>query len=163
MPRRALVLLVSLLLAACGSGASDSNRADTTYGASVDATDAMPVPAVAAEDSLYRGHEVTIDGRITAVRASGCEVKLATEAALFIVTAPRPKGAPRAKRGSAHRGGSGSQAAPRTDAGGCAWQLSSDASGVAVAAGTLRTAGDTLRLMANGVQVTPVRISSPDS
>jgi len=163
MPRRALVLLVSLLLAACGSGTSDSNRAGTTYGAPIDATNAMPIPAVAVEDSLYRGHKVTIDGRITAVRAGGCEMELATEAAPFIVTAPRPKGAPRAKRGSARRGGSGSQAAPRTDAGGCAWRVPSDAQGFAVAAGTLRTAGDTLRLTANGVRVTPVRISSPDT
>ena len=139
MPRRVLALLVGLLLGACGSGASDSNRADTTYGAPIDATDAMPAPAVAAEDSLYRGYRVTIDGRITAVWASGCEVELATEAAPFIV------------------------AAPRTDAGDCAWQLPSDAQDFAVAAGTLRTAGDTLCLTANGVRVTPVRISSPDT
>ena len=139
MPRRALALLVGLLLGACGSGASGSNRADTTYGAPIDATDAMPAPAVAVEDSLYRGHRVTIDGRITAVRTSGCEVELATEAAPFIV------------------------AAPRTDAGDCAWQLPSDAQDFAVAAGTLRTAEDTLRLTANGVRVTPVRVSSPDS
>lgn len=139
MPRRALALLVGLLLGACGSGASDSNRADTTYGAPIDATDAMPAPAVAAEDSLYRGHRVTIDGRITAVRASGCDMQLATDATPLVV------------------------AAPRTDAGDCAWQVPSDAQGFAVAAGTLRTAEDTLRLTANGVRVTPVRISSPDT
>lgn len=139
MPRRALALLVSLLLGACGSGASDSNRADTTYGAPIDATDAMPAPAVAAEDSLYRGHRVTIDGRITAVRASGCDMQLATDATPLVV------------------------AASRSEAGDCAWQVPSDAQGFAVAAGTLRTAGDTLRLTANGVRVTPVRISSPDT
>ena len=139
MPRRALALLVGLLLGACGSGASDSNRADTTYGAPIDATDAMPAPAVAAEDSLYRGHRVTIDGRITAVRASGCDMQLATDATPLVV------------------------AAPRTDAGDCAWQVPNSAPGVAVAAGTLRTAEDTLRLTANGVRVTPVRISSPDT
>ena len=139
MPRRALALLVGLLLGACGSGASDSNRADTTYGAPIDATDAMPAPAVAAEDSLYLGHRVTIDGRITAVWASGCDMQLATDATPLVV------------------------AAPRTDAGDCAWQVPNSAPGVAVAAGTLRTAEDTLRLTANGVRVTPVRVSSPDS
>jgi hypothetical protein len=139
MPRRALALLVSLLLGACGSGASDSNRADTTYGAPIDATDAMPAPAVAAEDSLYLGHRVTIDGRITAVWASGCDMQLATDATPLVV------------------------AASRSEAGDCAWQVPSDAQGFAVAAGTLRTAGDTLRLTANGVRVTPVRISSPDT
>ena len=139
MPRRVLALLVGLLLGACGSGASDSNRADTTYGAPIDATDAMPAPAVAAEDSLYRGHRVTIDGRITAVRASGCDMQLATDATPLVV------------------------AASRSEAGDCAWQVPSDAQGFAVAAGTLRTAEDTLRLTANGVRVTPVRISSPDT
>ena len=139
MPRRVLTLLVGLLLGACGSGASDSNRADTTYGAPIDATDAMPAPAVAAEDSLYRGHRVTIDGRITAVRASGCDMQLATDATPLVV------------------------AASRSEAGDCAWQVPSDAQGFAVAAGTLRTAGGTLRLTANGVRVTPVRVSSPDS
>lgn len=139
MPRLALALLVGLLLGSCGSGASDSNRADTTYGAPIDATDAMPASAVAAEDSLYRGHRVTIDGRITAVRASGCDMQLATDATPLVV------------------------AASRSEAGDCAWQVPSDAQGFAVAAGTLRTAGDTLRLTANGVRVTPVRISSPDT
>ena len=139
MPRRALALLVGLLLGACGSGASDSNRADTTYGAPIDATDAMPVPAVAAEDSLYRGQRVTIDGRIAAIRASGCAVRLATDAAPLVVTAHR------------------------TDGGDCAWQGPGDAQGFVVAAGTLRVAADTLRLTANGVRVTPVRILEPDS
>ena len=139
MPRRALALLVGLLLGACGSGASDSNRADTTYGVPIDATDAMPAPAVAAEDSLYLGHRVTIDGRITAVWASGCDMQLATDATPLVV------------------------AASQSEAGDCAWQVPTDARGFAVAAGTLRTAGDTLRLTANGVRVTPVRISSPDT
>ena len=139
MPRRALALLVGLLLGACGSGASDSNRADTTYGAPIDATDAMPAPAVAAEDSLYRGHRVTIDGRVTAVRASGCDMQLVTAAIPLVVTAAR------------------------TDAGDCAWQVPGDAQGFVVAAGTLRVAADTLRLTANGVRVTPVRIPEPDS
>jgi hypothetical protein len=70
---------------------------------------------------------------------------LATRAAPLVVTAPRPAGG-----------------AARTDAGNCAWQVPNNAQGFAVAAGTLRTVGDTLRLPANGVRVTPVRVSNLD-
>jgi len=150
MPRRALVLLLGLLLGACGTGASDADQAETSYGTPVDATEALPAPVVAAEESLYVGHRVTIDGRITAVQASGCKVQLATDAAPLVMAAPRPKE------------GSSLRAAPRTDTGDCAWQVPNDTQGFAVAAGTLRVTGDTLRLTANGVRVTPVRISSPD-
>ncbi len=139
MARRALALLLGLLLGACGSGGSDANEADATYGASIDATTAVPAPAVAAEDSLYVGHALTVDGRITRVGPNGCEVRLDTDATPLVVTTAR------------------------TDAGNCAWQVPEDAQGVAVAAGTLRVAGDTLRLTANGVRVTPIRLSSPDS
>jgi len=130
----------------CGNGTSPNPAAaDTTYGAAVDDTDAIPAPAVAAEDSLYLRRGVTIDGRITAVQASGCEVHLSTDAIPIVVMAPRP------------------EEVPHTDPGDCAWQVPTDAQGFAVAAGTLRTAEDTLRLTANGVRVTPVRISSPDT
>jgi hypothetical protein len=151
MPRRALVLFLGLLLGGCGSGSPDPTEAETTYGARVDATEAFPAPVVAAEDSLYIGHRVAIDGRITAVRANGCAIQVATDAAPLVVVAPRPK------RGSSRR------AARRTEAGECAWQVPGDAQGFAVAAGTLRVAGDTLRLSASGVRMTSVRLSSPDS
>ena len=130
--------VLGLLMGGCRGG-GDPAKVEKNYGAPIDATDAMPGPAVAAEDSLYRGHRVTIDGRITAVRASGCDMQLATDATPLVV------------------------AASRSEAGDCAWQVPSDAQGFAVAAGTLRTAGDTLRLTANGVRVTPVRVSSPDT
>ena len=138
MARRALVLLLGLLLGACGAGNSDFNEAQTTYGTTVDATAAFPASAVAAEERLYVGHALAVDGRITAVGADGCEVRLDTEAAPLVVTAAR------------------------TDAGSCAWRVPAETSGFAVAAGTLRTAGDTLRLPANGVRVTPVYIPEPD-
>jgi len=138
MARLLPFLLLGMVLGACG-GASDADRAETTYGAPVDATEAIPAPAVAAEDSLYVGRRVTIDGRIIAVRASGCTVHLATDAVPLMVTARRPEEE------------------------NCAWQVPRDANGFAVAAGTLRVADDTLRLSANGVRVTPVRVSSPDS
>lgn len=150
MARLLSLLLLGVVLGACG-GTSDPDQAETPYGTPVDATEALPAPAVAAEDSLYVGHRVTIDGRITAVRASGCEIHLVTDASPLIVTAPRPKG------------GSSRRAARRTDAGDCAWQVPEDAKGFAVASGTLRVADDTLRLSADGVRVTPIRFSNPDS
>ena len=130
--------VLGLLMGGCRGG-GDPTKVEKNYGAAVDATEAVPAPAVAAEDSLYRGHRVTIDGRITAVRASGCDMQLATDATPLVV------------------------AASRSEAGDCAWQVPNDAQGFAVAAGTLRTAGDTLRLTANGVRVTPVRVSNSDS
>jgi hypothetical protein len=150
MARLLPLLLLGLVPAACG-GTSDADQAETTYGTPVDATEALPAPAVAAEDSLYVGHTVTIDGRITAVRASGCALHLSTDAAPLVVAAPRPK-----ERSSL-------RAAARTDADGCGWAVPRDATGFAVASGTLRVADDTLRLVANGVRVTPVRLSDPDS
>jgi hypothetical protein len=138
MHRLAGLLLLGVVLGACG-GTSDADQADTAYGTPVDATEAIPASAVAAEDSLYVGHRVTIDGRIIAVRKSGCQVHLSTDAVPLVVTAPR------------------------TDADDCAWKVPRDAHGFAVAAGTLRVADDTLRLFANGVRRTPVRLSSPDS
>ncbi|PSQ72008.1 MAG: hypothetical protein BRD26_03135 [Bacteroidetes bacterium QH_1_64_81] len=130
--------VLGLLMGGCRGG-GDPTKVEKNYGAAVDATEAVPAPAVAAEDSLYLGHRVTIDGRITAIRAGGCEVQLAIDAAPLVV------------------------AASRSEAGDCAWQVPNDAQGFAVAAGTLRTAGDTLRLTANGVRVTPVRVSNSDS
>jgi hypothetical protein len=146
MARLAPALLIGLLLGGCSGDVPDSSKAETTYGAPVDATTAVPAPAVAAEERLYVDRALAIDGRIKAVRADGCTMVLATVAAPLVVTAPRPSGG-----------------AARTDDGSCVWQVPNDAQGFAVAAGTLRAAGDTLRLPANGVRVTPVRLSSPDS
>ncbi|MEF8866834.1 MAG: hypothetical protein V5A20_13845 [Salinibacter sp.] len=140
MPKRLFVIaLVGGVLGACGTGAPDATTADTTYGPPVDATEAVPAPAVAAEGSLYVGHRTALDGQIAAVGAAGCEVILETDGRPLVVSAPR------------------------TDATGCAWAVPEVARGLAVAAGTLRAAGDTLRLTANGVRVTPVRLSEPDS
>jgi hypothetical protein len=138
MARLLSLLLLGVVLGACG-GTSDPDQAEITYGTLVDATEALPAPAVAGEDSLYVGHRVTVDGRITAVRKNGCEVHLSTDAAPLVVKTVR------------------------ADAGDCAWQVPQDALGFAVASGTLRVADDTLRLSADGVRVTPIRFSNPDS
>lgn len=140
MARLAPVLLIGLLLGGCGDGIPDSSKAETSYGVSVDATDAYPAPAVTAEANLYAGRSVTVEGRVTAVTESGCGYRLDTgdQPPLLV-------------------------RAVRTDDGSCAWQMPVEIDGFAVAAGTLRTAGDTLRLTVNGVRVTPVRLSSPDS
>jgi PBP1b-binding outer membrane lipoprotein LpoB len=140
MARLALVLLIGLLLGGCGDGVPDPTKAETTYGVSVDATDAHPAPAVAAEARLYADHFVTVEGRVTAVTENGCHYRIDTGSHSPLLVR-----------------------AARTDDGSCAWQLPPETNGVAVAAGTLRAAGDTLRLTANGVRVTPVRLSSPDS
>ncbi len=142
VPSRILIpccVVVGLLVGGCGETSGDPTGAQDNYGAPVDATDAFPVPAVTAEDSLYRDRALAIDGRIVAVRANGCEVYLAAGRTPLVVTAAR------------------------TDNGSCAWRVPADTDGFAVAAGTLRAATDTLRLTANGVQVTPVRLSKPDS
>jgi hypothetical protein len=139
MARLAPILLMSLLLGGCGGEGSSPTKAGTTYGTPVDVTNAVPAPAVAAEESLYVDRALAIDGRIKAVRADGCTMVLATGAAPLVVTAAR------------------------TDAGNCAWQVPNGVQSFAVATGTLRVAADTLRLPANGVRVTPVRIFSPDS
>lgn len=131
--------IAGLLVAGCGGSAGEAAQAQRRYGASVDATTAVPASAVAAEDSLYAGHALTVDGRITKVGPDGCEVRLDTGRGLLVVTAAR------------------------TDAGDCTWAVPRDAQGFAVAAGTLRVSGDTLRLTANGVRVTPIRPSTPDS
>lgn len=128
------------LLGACGPNASSPSDAQQTYGAPVDGTAAIPAVAVAAEADMYTSHALTVDGRIVAVREGGCALRLATEEGPPLqVVAPRS----------------------RTEA--CAWQVPSGQDGIVVAAGTLRVDGDTLRLTANGVQVTPLRVSPPDS
>jgi len=135
------LFVAGLLLVGCGDGPPpDPSAADTTYGAAVDATDAIPAPAVAAEPNRYVGRRVTVDGRIETVTQNGCTVSLATD------------GGPPLRVDAA-----------RDSAGTCAWQLPSGLDGIAVAAGPLRTESDTLRLSANGVQVTPVRITESDS
>lgn len=139
MARLVPLVFAGLLLGGCGEGVPNPTKAETTYGRSVEATDAVPAPAVAAEDSLYVGHRVTIDGRIAAIRANGCVVHLVTEAVPIVV------------------------AAARTAEENCAWTVPTEAQGFAVAAGRLHVVEDTLRLAANGVRVTPVRLSEPDS
>ena len=135
------LLVAGLLLGGCGDGPPpDPAAADTTYGAAVDATDAIPAPAVAAEADRYVGRRVTVDGRIEAVTQNGCTVYLATDG-----------GAPLRVD------------AARDSADTCLWQLPLGSDGIAAATGPLRADGDTLRLSANGVQVTPVQISKSDS
>ena len=135
------LLLVGLLLGGCGDGPPpDPAAADTTHGAAVDATDAIPAPAVAAEPNRYVGRRVTVDGRIERVAQDGCAVYLHTD------------GGPPLRVDAA-----------RDSTGPCAWQLPPGSDGIAAATGPLRADGDTLRLPANGVQVTPVRISETDS
>lgn len=130
-----------LLVGGCGGDPPpDPADAQRTYGASVDATDAIPAPAVAAEQDRYLGTRVTVDGRIEAVTNEGCTLHLetASESPLRVE-------------------------ATRTEEDECAWQMSSDANGFAVAAGTLRATNDSLHLSANGLQETPVHVAVPDS
>jgi hypothetical protein len=140
MARLAPALLIGLLLGGCSGDVPSSSKAETTYGVSVDATNAYPAPAVAAEVSPYAGQSVTVEGRVMAVTENGCGYRLDT--------GDNPPLLVRAVRG---------------DDESCAWQVPPETNGFAAAAGTLRTAGDTLRLTANGVRVTPVRILTPDS
>lgn len=132
--------LLGVLVAGCVGSSGDPAAAQTTYGASVDATEAVPAPAVAAEESLYVDRVLSIDGRLTAVKENGCGLQLDTgdDSPLFVTSA-------------------------RTTDGSCTWQVPDTTDGFAVATGTLRVERDTLRLSANGVQVTPVRLSEPDS
>lgn len=102
------------------------------YGAPVSETDAVPVPALAAEPDRYAGRTVTADGRIARVTNSGCTLVLDGE------------GQPSLRID-----------AVRTD-NECTWKLPRDASGFAVAAGTLRRTEDTLRMSARGVELTPI-------
>lgn len=139
MVRSVIVLALGLVLGACGADAPDPDAAETAYGAPVDATSAIPVPAVVAEPDRYVGGRVTVDGRIVSVMSGGCTLHLDTDDGPPLrVEAGRPQ------------------------AGECAWRVPRESDGFAVAAGTLRAARDTLRLIANGVRVTPVRLS-PDS
>lgn len=132
----ALVFVVS----ACGGDApSPPTAAQQTYGAAVDATAALPAPTVAAEPDRYVGRRITVDGHIEAVAADGCALHLTSYSRRLRVEAVRP------------------------DAEACAWQVPPGTDGFAVAAGTLRTTGDTLRFSAAGVQVTPLHPSDPDS
>ena len=139
MLRCAAILLGGVLLAGCGTGETNATGAEETRGTPVDATEAVPAPAIAAEASRYEGHLVAVDGRIAAVGATGCELALATGGRPLVVMAPR------------------------TEADGCAWSVPGATQGFAVAAGTLRVTDDTLRLTADGVGVTPARLSNPNS
>jgi len=135
------LLVAGLLLGGCEDAPPPNPAAaDTTYGAAVDATDALPAPAVAAERDRYVGRRVTVDGRIESITQTGCTVYLHTDQGPPLrVEAPRDRAPP------------------------CRWQLPPGLDGVAAATGTLRVERDTLRLPANGVQVTPVQISTSDS
>ena len=136
----ALILSIAMFVGGCGDAPSRAPAAaDTTYGAAVPVADALPAPAVAAEADRYVGRRLAIDGRVAAVTADGCALHL------------RTGGGPPLRVEASRPGGT------------CAWRVPAALDGIAVAAGTLRVAGDTLRLTANGVQVTPVQIAEPDS
>lgn len=140
MARLAFVLALALAVGACGPDASAPAAAQKTYGAAVDASEAVPSVAVAAEAEAYTGRPLTVEGRVAAVSADGCTLQLATEEGPpLLVTAPQ------------------------AESDECAWQVPAGEDGIAVAAGTLRAADDTLRIAANGVQVTPVRFADSDS
>jgi hypothetical protein len=129
------IVLGGILSVGCEDGVPPNPAAaQQTYGAAVDPTDALPVPAVTAERSLYRGRRVTLDGRIAGMKQNGCTLQLASDGG------PPPR-----------------IEAARSDDGTCAWHVDSDVEGFAVASGTLRAVGDTLRLAASGVQITPLR------
>lgn len=136
MVRRIFLLLLPLLLGACGGdGPENPIEAEQTYGAPVDATDAIPVPAVAAEPDRYLGRRVIVDGRITGIPSDGCALSLDTgkNPPLRVEAAQTPDGD-------------------------CTWHIPAETHGFAVAVGSLRVDRDTLHLTANGVQVTPVRV-----
>lgn len=133
-------VVVGLLVGGCGESSGDPAQAQATYGASVNATEAVPAPAVAAEESLYGGRVRAIDGRIAGVGADGCHFRLDTGGNPPLLVR-----------------------AARTEDGSCAWRVPPETDGFAVAVGTLRTVRDTLRLIANGVRVTPVQLKGPDS
>jgi len=128
-----LVAAVGILLSGCGPEAPTTpTEAQQTYGATVDAANALPVPAVVAEVDRYIGRRVSVDGRVGRVTRDGCTLSLeAGDGPPFLVIAPR------------------------VDASSCAWQVPDTTEGFAIA--------DTLRLSANGVQVTPVHVAEPDS
>lgn len=134
-----LLVATALLLGACGSGASNPTKARQTYGTAVDATDAIPAVAVAAEAELYAEQPLTVDGRIASVRDDGCALQLKTEGQPLVVTAVQ------------------------TEAEGCAWKVPVGKDGIAAAAGSLRADTDTLRVVASGVEIAPLRLSDSDS
>jgi len=140
MNRLAFVVLLgaTTVLGACREASSPTpTDAEQAYGTALDATDAVPVSAIAAEADRHLGRPVTVDGRIAAVTQDGCALLLATdEAPPLRVTAPRPN-----------------------DGDSCGWQVPLDTDGFVVAAGTLRATNDTLHLSATGVQVPPFRPS----
>lgn len=132
-----LALLALVVLTACGGEtARTPATAQQSYGASVAASEARPAPAIAAEPDRYVGRRVTVDGRITRIAEDGCQLALDTTPALYVDAARSAEG--------------------------CAWTVPAGADGVAIATGTLRRIGDSLRLSANGVQVTPVRVETTD-
>lgn len=116
----------------------DPMEAERGYGAPVSETDAVPVPAIAAEPDRYVGHTVTADGRIVRVSNSGCTLVLDGE------------GQPSLRID-----------AVRTETE-CAWKLPRDARGFAVATGTLRRTEDTLHMSTRGVELTPMRLPDGD-
>lgn len=126
---------VVLLTGGCsGDAPSNPAGADTTYGAPVDATDAIPAPAIAAEPDPYVGHRITADGRILNVERTGCTLHVDTESETpFQIDAPRSEKS-------------------------CTWQVPSTTKGFAIATGTLRRADDTLRMTAPGVRITPTHL-----
>ena len=136
-----LLARTGLFLVGCNNGSPGNPTEDEqVYGASVNADDAIPAPAVAAEPPRYHNRRVTVDGRIEARADNGCTIHLDTE-----------DGPPLRIE------------SVRTNDDGCAWQVPAPLDGIAAAVGTLRAENDTLRLTANGVQVTPVQVAAPDS
>jgi len=140
VPLRCLVVLAVALLGCQDRSSRAPTSADQTYGVDIDGRGSVPAPAVAAEPDRYGGHSVTIEGRIDEIRQSGCVMVLDAEAGHTLVVE-----------------------AQQDDESACAWHVPAHAAGIAVTTGTLRTVRDTLRVLANGVRVTPVRSHAPDS
>ena len=100
------LLLLALTLGACQSaddapteapveGAASAEPAATTYGAEVDAAQALPAEAVLAEADRYAGQPVTVEGRVVEVcQKKGCWLTLdAGEGrGIRILTARTPEG-----------------------------------------------------------------------
>lgn len=135
-----LVAATGFLVWGCGDAPQHPSKAQQTYGASVDATGAIPAPALVAENDQYIGRRVVVDSRIMDRTDNGCALVLETEQA-----------APLRIEASS------------SDDGSCAWQVPRGTDGFALAAGTLQTSGDTLSVRTNGVRVTPVQLSESDS